>query len=105
MGGTSSEHAKLIVGGDLILNSDMKTPAYTDVYVLGNLYINPVCYPDFQGALYVHKDIIFTGSNCWILHQQTVYRWHGPRDLGGSVTTNKLVNNGVWEIPKPLRTN
>lgn len=64
MGGTSSEHAKLIVGGDLILNSDMKTPAYTDVYVLGNLYINPVCYPDFQGALYVHKDIIFTGNNC-----------------------------------------
>lgn len=96
MGGTSSEHAKLIVGGDLILNSDMKTPAYTDVYVLGNLYINPVCYPDFQGALYVHKDIIFTGSNCWTSINNLYIDGTVRAVSGGTVTTTKLVNNGVW---------
>lgn len=96
MGGTSSEHAKLIVGGDLILNSDMKTPAYTDVYVLGNLYINPVCYPDFQGALYVHKDIIFTGTNCRTSISNLYIDGTVRAIPGGAVTTNKLVNNGVW---------
>lgn len=62
-GGTSSEHGRLIVGGDLVLNGNRTFPEYTDVYVGGDLYV--AGYMNFKSDLYVCGDIIFMPGGQW----------------------------------------
>ncbi|MGN0649607.1 MAG: hypothetical protein ACI4KM_04155 [Oscillospiraceae bacterium] len=67
MKGTSSERGKVIVGGDLISTRVLYIPAYTDVYVKGDVYVETAVQLDDNAGLYVDGNVYVTdlssGSN------------------------------------------
>lgn len=92
LGKSSSERGKIIVGGDMIASAygSRDFGEYTDVYVLGDLYIegNPI---SFKGNLYVKGDIIVKDSN-W--HKFSSLYLNGTMKSavpGGTVNTGELV--------------
>ena len=92
LGKSTTERGKIIVGGDMTASAygSRDFGEYTDVYVLGDLYIegNPI---NFKGNLYVKGDIIVKDSN-W--HKFSSLYLNGTMKSavpGGTVNTGELV--------------
>lgn len=92
LGKSTTERGKIIVGGDMIASAygSRDFGEYTDVYVLGDLYIegNPI---SFKGNLYVKGDIIVKDSNG---HKFSSLYLNGTMKSavpGGTVHTGELV--------------
>ena len=103
LSGTSSEHGRIMVGGDLVLEGNRTFPAYTDVYVMGNLYIKG--YMKFDGKLCVGKDIIFMyeknpwgdgGKDWWSSASDMYVNGNITAEPGTEVRFNPGENKGSW---------
>lgn len=93
LGGTSSEHAKIVVGGDFFINGNRTFADKTDVYVLGNVYLGGCV--EFEGDLYVGGDIIFDTTS-WCSFGD-VYIDGMIRALDGAATNiNSISSQQAW---------
>lgn len=62
LGGTSTKHSTVYVGGDLVYNANWKHfGEFTDVYVIGNIYANTGGW--FDGNVYVNGNVVISTNS------------------------------------------